>query len=432
MNFANLNQTLARLNHILIPATKESRDRARRGWLVRAARPLLWLYQALTDEGRLLAVASLLIGGAGLEVISSQVYLLWCIVTGALVAALAVRPWFALTKVRVEVDAPRQVTVGEEVRFHLIVVNEGEREHRAIRVSRPLLPWDGTWITPKPGIPSLPPGAHTSVTATARFVQRGHHHLDSFWANAIVPFGLAQGNSALSAGCHFLVVPRIAKVTRLRTRESSRYQPGGVALASKTGESMELLGVRPYRQGDAMRDLHARSWARLGKPVVREYQQEYFSRIGVILDTDASVAQTEQLEAAISLAAGVVAYLSRGEALIDLLVVGDRVHPLTLGRSLGYLEQALDHLACVEPGRALDARMLVQRLAPFLSRLSCVVLVALSWDAARIALAEEIRSRGVACRSLLVHAGEQTPTTAAEDLSVLSVHDITAGEALFL
>ncbi len=112
-----------------------------------------------------------------------------------------------------------------------------------------------------------------------------------------------------------LVIPRIADVKRLRTPMGQRYQPGGVALASKTGESMELLGVRPYRAGDRVRDLHVRGWARTGKPVVREYQQEYFSRIGVVVDTDGAAGTPAQLEAAISLAAGAVAQLSRGEAL---------------------------------------------------------------------------------------------------------------------
>src|SRR5262249_59829460 len=98
-------------------------------------------------------------------------------------------------------------------------------------------------------------------------------------------------------GCRFLVVPKLARVEHVSTPLGRRYQPGGVALASKTGESMELIGVRPYRAGDVVRDLHAKSSARLGFPVVREYVQEYFTRIGVVLDTDRTISTPEQLEA---------------------------------------------------------------------------------------------------------------------------------------
>ncbi len=67
---------------------------------------------------------------------------------------------------------------------------------------------------------------------------------------------------------------------------------------------MELIGVRPYRMGDTVRDLHAKSSARLGVPVVREYVQEYFTRIGVVLDIDRNVSSPPRFEAAISLDLG--------------------------------------------------------------------------------------------------------------------------------
>jgi uncharacterized protein (DUF58 family) len=175
-----------------------------------------------------------------------------------------------------------------------------------------------------------------------------------------------------------------------------------VALASKTGESMDLKGVRPYRKGDRVRDLSARTWARTGKPAVREYQEEYFTRVGVILDCAApqrpsarSARFEETFEAAVSLTAGVVAHLGRGDALVDLLVTGGEIHALTLGRSLGFLEQALDHLALAEPAASVDRRKLLQLLAPYLSRLSAVVMVVDGWDGAREEFVRGVEKSGV-------------------------------------
>ena len=132
-----------------------------------------------------------------------------------------------------------------------------------------------------------------------------------------------------------------------------------MALASKTGESMDLLGVRPYRPGDPARDLHARSWARTGQPVVREFQEEYFSRVGVVVDIDGSLEDPPRFEASLSLAAGVIARLSRGEALIDLLVVGEEVHSLTIGRSLGFLDYRTVERSSGDPlTRSHEARII--------------------------------------------------------------------------
>jgi uncharacterized protein (DUF58 family) len=422
-----VNVNLARLNHILIPTTKEGRDRFRRSPLGRIIAPVGTLYSALSDEGRIIAVAALGVSAFGLDVASTVVYLLWSALVGLLVASLLATRIHRLDGVRVEVDAPRRVTIGDRVTFSIVLHNDGPgaRDRHAVRVHGPFLPWDGTWTgAPRPSV-YLPAGGDVRVDLAARFSARGDHHLDAFSATALVPLGLAQGPAVTSPGVRILVVPRIARVVRLLTPPGSRYQPGGVALASRTGESMDLLGVRPYRTGDPVRLIHARSWARTGAPVVREYQEEYFSRVGVVVD--AASPDDRRHEAILSLAAGVVAFLSRGEALIDLLVVGDRVHDLTLGRHLGSLEQALDLLACVaREKKPVPSVRLLDRLAPHLGRLSCVVAIAPSWDEG--ALADRIRGAGVACVTLVVGA----PGPRAPGVTCVPVEAVEQGEALSL
>lgn len=432
MNGEGLTRSLARLNHIFIPATKAGRDRARRTAPVRVAGPLVWLYTALTDAGRGFAVLLILIGGASIDMASSQGYWLWCLGVGVVLAGIVMRSRQRLEAVSFTVSAPRQVELGESVQFQLELHNQGQRDFGVINIDRPLLTWDGAWERGPPSLASLPAGARRSVGTRARFIQRGHHHLDNFWAGALLPGGLVQGPRLAGRGVHLVVVPRIAPVGSLQLPSGGRYQQGGVALASHTGESLELMGVRPYRQGDPVRDLHARSWARRGQPVVREYHQEYFSRVGVVLDTDAGRGGSAVLEAGISLAAGVIAHLTRGESLIDVLVTGDRLHGLTLGRSLGHLEQALDHLACVRPGPPLEAGQTLGLLGPYLDRLSCVLLILLRQDEARLALARSIRAQGVGCRCLLLDADGSGTAGPVDGLSRVPLSAIQRGEALAL
>ncbi|MCS6901313.1 MAG: DUF58 domain-containing protein [Myxococcales bacterium] len=396
---------LARLNHIFIPATKEGRDRIRQRLLVRSLRPLIWLYFALSEEGRFLAITSVLVGMIGVEIQSTSIYLLWCVMIAPLLVSLACRaPFSLLGRVQLDFRAPRRIAVGEELRVVLLLSSTGDRAFDAIRVRGPMLPWDGVYTCPPPRDLPLDRGATCSVSLGIRFSERGEHHLDPFSAAALVPFGLALGRSVESPSCRVMVVPKIANIRKIHIPRAERYQPGGVAMASKTGESMDLLGVRPYRLGDPVRDLHARTSARRGFPHVREYQQEYFSRFGVILDTHRGETP-EVFEAAISLAAGVVAHLSRGEGLIDLLVCGGQLHPLTLGRSLGQLEQALDLLACVHPGGRLDLEELLRGLSPFLERLSCIFLLWTTLDQPRLVFQDQLHRR-LPCRALLVQPGE--------------------------
>jgi uncharacterized protein (DUF58 family) len=417
----------AKLNHVLIPSTKPARDRLRKGLLGPLIRPFGVLYDGLTDEGRTVFLLSFIVGGFGIDVHGSEVHVLWAALAALLAGTLLVTRFHGLTPFRVEVSAPRRVTLGDTITFTVVLHNDGAEDRHAVRVRGPFLPWDGRWTVLSPRVPRLAAGARVSLEASARFLERGEHHLDPFQASALVSLGLTLGPSVASAGVRFLVVPKIANVVRLGTPSGRRHQPGGVALASKTGESMDLLGVRPYRAGDPVRHLHARSWARTGSPMVREYQEEYFSRIGVLVET--ADPGGDRFEAMLSLAAGVVARLSRGEALIDLLVTGDRVHDLTLGRHLGFLEQALDLLACAEArSQPLAVDAVLALLSPHLPRLSCVIVVTSTWDQG--VLAERIRGFGVGCTTLVV-AGDE-PEVRGRDVHTIRAAAITRGEALSL
>lgn len=387
----------ARLNHILIPATKADRERLRTSRSGRVVVFLFGFFAALTDEGRTIFVVALLSGAVAVDVRRTSAHMLFAFLAGIVVASLVAARTLVLRRTTVDVLAPRRVTVGEEVVFTVRCRRDEPGPEESVRVRGPFLTYDGKWTAPPPDELVLGAGAGTT-TMQARFAARGLHHLDAFTVALVAPLGLAVGPRVASGGTELYVVPRIANVTRLPLTIAQRHQPGGVALASKQGESMDLFGVRPYRPGDPVRDLHARTWARTGMPAVREYQQEYFTRVGVVLDAFAR--DPNRLEAAISLAAGVIAHLSRGEALIDVLVVGDAVHELTVGRSLGRLDQALELLSTVERGPRLDPGRLVRRLDPHLAQLSTVIAILV--DSEGDALSRTLEHRGITCTKIVV------------------------------
>lgn len=400
---------LARLNHILIPTTSEERERWRRSGMGRALRPLGALYEALTIEGQWVLGVAFFCTVLALEVDHNDVYLLWASLSGLMLGALLASRGAQLRGARISVAQPSRVTIGDDVVFTVTLHNDGDEDLCAVRVSGPFLPWDGAWVDGTwsgvaPTISRVPRRGEGSTVCRARFSDRGEHHLDPFRASALAPFGLTQGPPLRSAGLRFIVVPKAARVESLGLALGQRHQPGGVAQAVQTGESMDLRGVRPYRVGDPVRDLHARSWARVGRPVVREYQQEYFRRVAVILDAELADAPAERFEAAIALAAGVVRRAAREDALIDLLVVGRDVHELSSrgGSAESVLGASLDILACIRGGAPFDGDAVEAAVRPFLPRLSAALLITLHPDARRAAVAESLQRLGVACRLVAV------------------------------
>jgi uncharacterized protein (DUF58 family) len=419
---------LERLNHVLIPATKSERDRYRNSRLARRAQPLVWMMARLTREGRVMLASVGLASILAIDVGRTETHVLVFAMGSLLLTSLLLAPLYRLRGVTVDVRCPRRVTVGEEIALTLSLRNDGPDEHRFIRIERPLLPWDGKWGGAQPTLARLPRGGSASAVVHARFISRGEHHIDPLSAAPLLPLWLAQGRAVRTQGARFVVVPRVARVTSFAIRRNRRHQLGGVSTAARTGDATDLLGVRPYRPGDPVRDLHARSWARHGSPMVREYQEEHLSRIGLVVDTDVAAAGDDPFEGALSLAAGVIARLALGETRVDLLVAGDGAHTLASERNFGSLDHALDVLAAVKASAPFSAERTMARLEAHLDTLSAIVLILLAWDPVRAGFVSAIRARGTDCYVLVV--GDRTAREPQR--TIVALQAITCGEALAL
>ena len=118
-----------------------------------------------------------------------------------------------------------------------------------------------------------------------RAERRGALCFPPFGVGRTDPLGLLSTRRVSEPSRVVLAYPRFFTLEELDLPAGRRYQPGGIPLASNLGDSTEFVGTREFREGDPMRRIHWRSWARRGKPVVKEYQEEYFSRVALVLDT---------------------------------------------------------------------------------------------------------------------------------------------------
>ena len=428
---------LARLNHILIPSTRDGRERIRRSLVGRAAAPFWWLYAALSDEGRTLSVLMLFIGTAGLSVDTTLIYVLWSALVGLVIAGICVRPAFHMRGISLDARAPHRVAVGEAATFELVLTNSSRAPIHDVRIAGPFLPWDGHWVARSPSVAVIPQGGSARVEARARFVARGEHQLDNFSAARLVPGGLAVGPSIRSHPVRFLVVPTIAKLARFDFVPRVGGASGAPQRAVRTGESLELFAVRPYRRGDPIRDLHPKTWARRGEPHVREYRDAPSLQVGVIVDDDPRTASEDAYEAALSLAAGVVAQACRGDARIDGVVLGTRFHSLG-PRGGGVLEQVLDALATAERNAATDRVRFWREREPWLRRLSMVVVISTGSDLRRRELLFELTRRQHSVRLLRVFDGrswfgaDAHPRAIGPEESVVTVRAVKSRRAVVL
>jgi uncharacterized protein (DUF58 family) len=320
----------------------------------------------------------------------------------------AVFAFFPQPRVRLEYQLPMRATALTPLRFSVRVINDSTRLLPDLQLSFPRPRKWGSSIAfrPREAFLSAEPGQESAISVEFQATRRGGYRLRRPVARAMDPLRLTTTRAETLPEETLLVYPRFYRMGEFRVPLGRRYQPGGIPLSSSTGDSIEFVGTREYRAGDPIKNIHWRSWARRGQPVVKEFQEEYFCRIAVILDTflPRRVAEedTRRFEAAISVIASIADYFSRSEYIVDILAAGPDIYEVSAGRSLAYLENILDVLACLEPCYDPPFQTIEPFLFDQLAQTTTVVAVLLDWDTRREDFLHRIRSLGTAVRILVV------------------------------
>ena len=419
----------ARLNHILIPQRKDDRDRLRHSPLGRVLKVATGTFEAYSREGRALLLLSVLVGCSSLDVRFTQGHQLFAMLVALLFMSLLTRPFFGARSLRVAVQSPERVAAGMAARFDVLLENTGPRTLTSLRIERPFLPWDGTWQSDVAGVAELLPGERTRVTTAATFVARGEHHLDHFEVGALVPLGLATGAKRTSGGVRFLVVPTVANVVSMRLEHRIPERRGRSVPSRRAGQA-DIAGVRPYRPGDELKHLHARTWARTGQPHVRQYVDEREDRIALAVLVDGPDAREHVKEAALSLAAGAAARLAFHESGLDNLSINDEWFDVMPRSGAKALDRVLDRLGVHELTRrsCSAGSSFRQRLAG----ISTLVLITAGSTRCAREIVDIAAARGIPCRWAIVTEPGYAKASVPVDAVVVPAADIEDGKAIIL
>lgn len=419
-----------------------------------------FLHERLTFAGWIAFAGGLAAAAVGVDTNRSMSYQLAGFI-GALMAAAFAVALFLRASVSARRELPRYATAGEPFEYRVTLENRGRRALRGAALGewlRDPQPTFAAWRDARePGeerrnwfdrtqgyfrwrwlierrlperpaeaaLDALGPGASVTVTLSLKPRRRGRLELAGLKIARSEPLGLARGLTRVPLEGRIIALPRRYRLPAIALPGRRRFQQGGVSHAVTVGDSTEFIGLREYRPGDPLHKIDWKSTARAGVPVVKEYQDEFFERHALILDTSSARGEDACFEEAVAVAASFVYAIDTRECLLDLLFVGGEVRTYTAGRGQLHTEHMLEVLAGVAPSRpgefsALAAAVLGQR--PALS--SCVVVL-VDWDEPRRAFVDALRRSGLEVRALLV-SGE---TISAPNVLVLRPGEIEAGLA---
>jgi uncharacterized protein (DUF58 family) len=378
----------------------------------------------------------------GADTNASLCYQTFALLVCVLLASAACTP-FGRPKLSLQRTLPKFGAAGERLRYRIEVRNQSRRAENALQLIEELPDPRPTFhqfvSTPEPGeegrnwldrtygyyrwrwlmgrnrnahipelaVPDLPFGAECTIEAELMPLRRGVLRLTGTTVACPDPFGLFRSLHKIPGRQSVLILPKRYDMPAFNLPGSMKYQLGGVSMASSVGESEEFVALREYRPGDPLRHMHWKSFAKLGKPIVKEYQDEFFVRHALVLDTFGGPAEEEIFEEAVSVAASLACTIRNQDSLLDLMFVGPQAYCFTSGRGVGHLDQVLEVLASVQLCQEKEFNALEGLVFTHASDLSGCLCVFLRWDESRQHLVKAMLSRGVPLRVFVVTADDR-------------------------
>ena len=278
------------------------------------------------------------------------------------VAALAVR--FAPLRLELRRSIrPSRLPVGEPCQIVLRVRNVASLRSPVLALRDDV----GRFGEASLQLAPLPAGATRDATYSFPTHHRGLHPVGPLTVDVEDPFGLWRASHPQPGVQTVIVLPRTWKLSPLPPAPGDEPERGVRALASNSTVDEEFAALRPYAPGDDIRRIHWRTTARLGTPVVRQFDQPWQLRTTVLLDVRRGAHDDASFERAVSAAASVVVMAARRQELVRLVTTagddsgfvpaGDRVDQL-MDRlaevgvdSRGSLTGTVAHLARRPTGR---------------------------------------------------------------------------------
>ncbi|HEY2155098.1 MAG TPA: DUF58 domain-containing protein [Isosphaeraceae bacterium] len=285
-------------------------------WLLRWFIEGLWPNQQLrwTREGAVyLGVWGLLLM-VGLYQQINLILLIAGLAAGPVAASVFVSASM-LRRLRIARRVPAYVFSGEPLRLEYTLQNDRRwTAALALHLQDELNPVDRTiagagGVLPRVFFPRVAALGRERVRWEGPSPKRGRYRFRTLDLATRSPFGLFERRVTLPVPDELIVYPTIGHLTRrwhIVEREASEARRG--QRHDRATAQQEYHGLRDYRPGDSPRWIHWRTSARLGQPMVKEFEQQHEQDLAVLIDpwlprTKVTPEQREHVEDAIKFVA---------------------------------------------------------------------------------------------------------------------------------
>lgn len=226
-------------------------------------------------------------------------------------------------------------------------------------------------------------------------LKRGMMNLNQVFIGIPDPLGITYSIHWISQPGKMLVMPERISMKDFEFPGAGSPESGVQARGQSGGSEEDFVGLRDYRPGDPMKQIHWASSAKTNKLIVKEYQTTSRSRCGLILDVYCEISRAYEFEKLV-IAASSIASRTESEPMdLDFLFVESEAHCFSTGPGSGDLDQMMKILATVQFNPEDSWPSLLKLVEENNDVLQGAVFLTLYWNDERKSLAQYLTLNGI-------------------------------------
>lgn len=326
-------------------------------WLLRSLSLPVRVLLAIRRSATASSVSLLLVGIVTLNILWGYPWIgIFAACFSTMMVGLAVN-WFMTPKLAIDFSLPRSVEAGHSfsLLMHLknrrtlpalqLIASFDKKELRSLfrerrffskQSLRPHRKQHRYELRSEPvSVSAIGPSERVSVESSLCFLDRGVHPLPRVRVRSLFPFCLFESTTLHPSQATIAVTPRLLDEGEDSVAAGHLSDLSQWVRRCKAFEAYDYVGSREYQTGMPVRRWDFSSWARLGRPIVREFQSPGSRTALIVVDTAATqtaislkaVLIDQGVERVLSLAATAITQLNRQRIEAQLITTHESHEP---------------------------------------------------------------------------------------------------------
>lgn len=279
---------------------------------------------------------------------------------------------------------PSLIDEDNVINFEIVVLNKGKLVISNLIIKDHYPFEEGTDAVKTMLIDYLPLGSTVRIRLKTVSFKRGKYNIGPVFVYLYDFFGLYAFKKILPVYSEIYVYPKTFLIKNLPELNRGVSPWFGIESSRTSGEFDEYFGIREYKPGDPMKNIHWLSTVRNNKLIVKQYQHQSYFRVTLIFNLEPGrnfgEGRESVIEYMIKIAASVIKYLLERNISVEIISHSKEFVYIPFNKGKEYLEDIMKFLAIAVPESKVSLGEIFQDYSSYISDNSSLICIMLDKD----------------------------------------------------